>query len=42
MPSFSDVNRGLDGLDVPHFSDENNIGVLPEDVLERLSERGGV
>ncbi len=33
---------GLDGLEVAHFADEDDVGVLAQGAAQRLRERAGV
>ena len=39
---LADGERSLDGLEVAHLADENDIGVLPEHVLEGGLEPLGI
>ena len=39
---LADRQRRLDRLEVAHLADEHDVGVLPEDVLERVLEALGV
>ena len=36
---FSDGQRRFDGFQVPHFAHEHHIGVLPENIFQRILER---
>ena len=38
MAGFGGRDRGLDGLPLPHFTDHDDVGVLPHDVLQGLRE----
>jgi hypothetical protein len=42
VPGLGDGERGADRLQVPHLADEDDVGVLPERVLEGLGEGLGV
>src|SRR5260370_41185853 len=39
---FTDRQRGLDGLEVAHFADENDVRILTQDILESGLESLGV
>src|SRR3989454_2590906 len=42
MPRLGDRQRGGDGLEIAHFADQHDIGVLPQRVFERRGEAVGV
>ena len=42
VPGLGDRERRLDGLEVAHLADQDDVGVLAQHVLERLRERLGV
>ncbi len=39
VAGLRDGQRGRDGLEVAHFTDQHHVGVLPQDGLERVLER---
>ena len=41
VAGLGDGERRLDRLQVAHFADEDDVGVLAQDVLERLGEASG-
>ena len=42
MAGFGDPQRGLDGLEVAHLADENDIGILPQAGSQGVGEAVGV
>src|SRR4026209_2097358 len=42
MASFGGNQRGLDRLEVSHFTDENNVGILSKGAAQSLSKRTSV
>src|SRR2546426_554714 len=42
MPRLGNRQRGGDGLEIAHFADQHDIGVLPQRVFERSGEAVGV
>ena len=38
MTGLGDDQRRLDGLEIAHFADQDDVGVLPQHVLQRLGE----
>ncbi len=42
MAGFRNIDGGLNRFDVAHFADQNDIGILPQHILQGLTEGGGV